>query len=42
MHISTFKDPENTDMHKYAMVLFKKAQSSGPCEYVPMASAMAQ
>ena len=31
---STFKDHADTDMHKYAMVLFKKAQSSGPCEYI--------
>ena len=39
---STFKDHADTDMHKYTMVLFKKAQSSGPCEYPPIARALAQ
>ena len=39
---STFKDHADTDMHKYAMVLFKKVQSSGPCEYTPIARALAQ
>ena len=29
---STFKDHADTGMRKYAMVLFKMAQSSGPCE----------
>ena len=39
---STFKDHADTDMHKYTMVLFKKAQLSGPCEYAPIARALAQ
>ena len=39
---STFKDHADTNMHNYVMVLFKKAQSSGPCEYVPIARALAQ
>ena len=40
MRTSTFKDHADTDMHKYAMA--KKAQSSGPCEYAPIARALAQ
>ena len=39
---STFKDHADTDMYKYAMALFKKAQSSGHCEYTPIAMALAQ
>ena len=39
---STFKDHADTDMHKYAMILLKKAQSSGPCDYAPIARALAQ
>ena len=39
---STFKDHADTDIHKYTMVLFKKAQLSRICEYVPMARALAQ
>ena len=33
---------DNTDMHKYTMILFKKVQSSGPCDYTPIARALAQ
>ena len=39
---STFKDHADTDMHKYTMVLLKKAQSSGPREYAPIARALGQ
>ena len=39
---STFKDHADTSMHKDAMVLFKKMQSSGPCEYTPIVRALAK
>ena len=42
MCTSTFKDHAGTNMHKYTMLLFKKVQSSGPCEYAPIARASAQ
>ena len=42
VHASTFKDHAGNDMHKHAMVLFKKAQSSRPCNYAPIAKALAQ
>ena len=42
MRTSTFKDHADSDMQKYAMILFKKAQSSGPCEYALIARVLAQ
>ena len=42
MRTSTFKDQADTDIHKYAMVLFNKAQLSGPCKYMPIVRALAQ
>ena len=42
VHTSAFKDHTNTNMHKYAVVLFKKVQSSGPCEYMLIARTLAQ
>lgn len=40
---SNFKDPADTDMHKYAMaLLIKKAQSGEPCEYETIAKALAE
>lgn len=38
----TFKDHTKTDMHKHTMVLFKKVQSSGSCDYAPIMRAVAQ
>ncbi len=42
MHTSTFKDHADTNIHKYAMDLFKKVQSSWHCKYALIARTLDQ
>jgi len=39
---SAFKEHADTEMHKRAMILYKKQHSTNVCEYVPIAKAILQ
>ena len=39
---STFKEYASTDMHCRAMILFKKERATNPCDYAPIARALAE
>ena len=39
---STFKEHAYTDMHCRAMILFKKERAANPCDYAPIAKALAE
>ena len=38
--VSAFKDHAITEMHKRAMILYKKEHSTNVCEYSPIATAL--
>ena len=39
-HASSFKEHASTEMHKRAMILYKKEHSSNVCDYAPIARAL--